>query len=1078
MPRDTSIKKVMVIGSGPIIIGQAAEFDYAGSQACRTLKEEGVNVVLVNSNPATIMTDTDMADRVYLEPLTPEFVTRILEREKPDGLLPTLGGQVGLNIAQEIAHQGVLDRLGVKLLGTPLETIEKAEDREKFKEMLQDIGEPVPPSGIVSNIEDTLKLAEEIGYPVIVRPAYTMGGTGGGVARDPAELQDVAWRGLKYSLINQLLIEKSVSGWKEIEFEVMRDSADNCITICSMENIDPMGIHTGDSIVVAPALTLTDREYQMLRNASLKIIRALGIEGGCNIQFAMDTSSFDYYVIEVNPRVSRSSALASKATGYPIAKVAGKIAIGLRLDEIKNNVTGKTWSCFEPSIDYCVVKFPRWPFDKFATADRILGTQMKATGEVMALGRSLEEALLKAVRSLEIDLHHLNLPELHRLTISDLQDELSNPTDKRLFAAAEAMRRGMTVEEISSFSQIDPFFLHKIAHIIELEKELQNRGKENLDRETLLAAKYYGFADHTIGELVGMEEKEVRRLRRIHDIRPVYKMVDTCAAEFDAETPYYYSTYDRENESLPAADNKIVVIGSGPIRIGQGIEFDYCSVHASWALKEEGISSIIINNNPETVSTDFDTSDRLYFEPLLPEDVLNLLELENPMGAVVQFGGQTAINLAEPIAKEGIPIIGTAVEDIDAAENRYRFDNLLETLGIPRPPGGTAVSWEQAEKIAERIGYPVLVRPSYVLGGRAMEIVYNIKDLREYVLSAVNVSPRHPVLIDKYLRGIEFEVDAIADGQECLIPGIMEHVEKAGIHSGDSIAVYPPLNVSPGLQEKIVSCTKKLARALHIKGVLNIQYVHHDGELYVLEVNPRSSRTVPFLSKVTGIPMINLATKIALGKTLADLGYSGGLHEPPNFVSVKAPVFSFSKLYQLETSLGPEMKSTGEVMGINRSLPRALYKALLASGFNLPPSGNILVTIADKDKNEALPLISTLFGLGFKIHATRGTALFLEEAGFQAERVNKIREGSPHVVDIIRSGKIDLVINTLTRGKMPKTDGFRIRRAAVEHNIPCFTSLDTAIAAGEILEQLRYGQDICAISLQEYLQHSARIASQ
>ena len=1073
MPKKEGIKKVMVIGSGPIVIGQAAEFDYAGSQACRGLKEEGIEVVLVNSNPATIMTDANMAEHVYLEPLTPEFVTRILEKEKPDGILPGLGGQVGLNIVKEIAQQGVLNRLGVTLLGTPLEAIEKAEDREKFKQMLEDINEPAPPSGIGSTVEDALQMADSIGYPVIVRPAYTLGGSGGGIVHDPQQMREVVARGLKYSIIHQVLIEKCVSGWKEIEFEVMRDSADNCITICSMENIDPMGIHTGDSIVVAPALTLTDQEFQMLRTASLKIIRALGIEGGCNVQFAMDTQSFDYYVIEVNPRVSRSSALASKATGYPIAKVTSKIAIGLHLDEIRNAVTGKTWSGFEPAIDYCVVKFPRWPFDKFTKADRTLGTQMKATGEVMSLGRSFEEALLKAVRSLEIDLIHFELPVLKDISAAELRSELVNPTDIRLFAVAEAMRRGFSLEELYDLTRIDFFFLHKIEHIIALEHELEQVGTNQLGRDLLMKAKYFGFADQSIGQLTGREEAEIRELRRRYGIKPVYKMVDTCAAEFAAETPYYYSTYDKENEAIPSNRRKVTVLGSGPIRIGQGIEFDYCSVHASWALREEGIESIIINNNPETVSTDFDTSDRLYFEPLIPEDVLNILELEQPEGVVVQFGGQTAINLAEPLEKAAVPILGTAVKDIDAAEDRRRFDELMENLGIPRPPGGTAVSVEQAEKIAERISYPALVRPSYVLGGRAMEIVYNIKDLREYMATAVKVSPNHPVLIDKYLKGIEMEVDGIADGHDCLIPGIMEHIEKAGVHSGDSLAVYPPVNLSPALQKEVVAHTTSLARALNIRGMLNIQYLYHENKLYVIEVNPRSSRTVPFLSKVTEIPMINLATKITLGKTLKGLGYEAGLVPAPHFVSVKAPVFSFAKLLQLETSLGPEMKSTGEVMGINKTLSHALYKALLASGFNLPPSGNILVTVADKDKAEILPLMQKLAQLGYNLLATRGTAIYLEEKGLPVERINKIREGSPHVVDVILSGKVDLVINTLTRGKLPNSDGFRIRRASVEYNVPCLTSLDTALAAGEMLEKLKRGEDTGVLSLQGYLKKEA-----
>lgn len=1138
MPKKPQLKKVMVIGSGPIVIGQAAEFDYAGSQACRALKEEGLSVVLVNSNPATIMTDTNMADRVYLEPLTADFVASVLERERPDGLLPTLGGQTGLNTTLEVARQGVLERLNIRLLGTPLDAIENAENREKFKQIMKEIGEPVPPSGIVSNLEDALKLALEIGYPVIVRPAYTLGGTGGGMAADAEELRAVARRGLKNSPIHQLLIEKSAAGWKEVEFEVMRDGAGSCITICSMENIDPMGIHTGDSIVVAPALTLSSREYAMLRNASLKIIQALGIEGGCNVQFGLDTSSFEYYVIEVNPRVSRSSALASKATGYPIAKVASKIAIGMRLDEIPNAITGETAACFEPALDYCVVKYPRWPFDKFAHAERSLGTQMKSTGEVMALGRSFQEALLKAVRSLEQDVMHLALPELEDLGTTALRRELSFPTDRRLFAVAEALRRGLSPVEINDLTKIDLFFLHQIEAIIRLEGKLQacnpeaaggpgnqeepkspdgqkilvdpenpknpgNLGHQeipgdlvrpgnlgnpenpggpedpadqegqkdlaNLTPELLFSAKRLGFADQAIAALTGTTEEAIRAKRQQHQIRPVYKMVDTCAAEFAAITPYYYSTYEQETEVFPSTKEKVIVLGAGPIRIGQGIEFDYCSVHAAWALREEGLASIFINNNPETVSTDFDTSDRLYFEPLVFEDVLHVLEAERSQSAVVQFGGQTAINLAEPLAKAGIEIIGTAVEDIDAAENRRRFDALLERLEIPRPRGDTAFTVDQAQRIAQEIGYPVLVRPSYVLGGRAMEIVHNSKDLKEYMASAVNVSPRHPVLIDKYLKGIELETDAIADGRECLIPGIMEHIEKAGIHSGDSIAVYPPLHATPQLQQQLVTYTTKLARALKIKGCLNIQYVYHENVLYVIEVNPRSSRTVPFLSKVTGVPIINLATKISLGQTIASLGYKGGLLEAQPFIGIKAPVFSFAKLYRLETSLGPEMKSTGEVLGINRHLPQALYKALLAADLDLPLQGNVLATIADKDKKESFPLIQKFEEMGFNIFATRGTALFLEEAGLAVNRVNKIREGSPHVLDLIHTGKINLVLNTLTKGKMPHTDGFRIRRAAAEHNIPCFTSLDTALAAGKSLEEMSRGKDRSVLSLQEYL---------
>ncbi|MCL6557774.1 MAG: carbamoyl-phosphate synthase (glutamine-hydrolyzing) large subunit, partial [Firmicutes bacterium] len=877
MPRRRDLKKVMVIGSGPIIIGQAAEFDYAGTQACRSLKEEGLEVVLVNSNPATIMTDANMADRVYIEPLEPDFVAKVLRREKPDGLLPTLGGQVGLNLALELSNAGVLEELGVELLGTSLSTIKKAEDRELFKEMLQKIGEPVPQSGIVSKLDDAVGLAREIGYPVVVRPAYTLGGTGGGIARNEAELLEIAARGLKHSIIRQVLIEQCVTGWKEIEYEVMRDGADNCITVCNMENLDPMGIHTGDSIVVAPSQTLSDKEYQLLRTASLKIIRALGVEGGCNIQFALDPASFRYYVIEVNPRVSRSSALASKATGYPIAKVTAKIAIGLRLDEIKNAVTGKTYACFEPAIDYVVVKFPRWPFDKFAFADRALGTQMKSTGEVMAIGRTFEQALLKAVRSLEIGLYSLKLPEASKLNDEDLEKKLAGANDERLFAVAEALRRHYPVGRIAGLSNIDPWFLEKVKAIVDFEVGLSQRGAEGLAPEELRTAKRLGLADLRIGELTGLSEEDVRRRRREAGINPVYKMVDTCAAEFEAETPYYYSAYEVEDEAPVDAGRRIVVLGSGPIRIGQGIEFDYCSVHCVWALRQEGFKAIIINNNPETVSTDFDTADRLYFEPLVPEDVINILRKEQPDGVVVQFGGQTAINLAKPVAAAGFKILGTSVEDIDTAEDREKFDRLVGELGIPRPPGGAAFSVNEASAVARRVGFPVLVRPSYVLGGRAMEIVYNQDDLVEYMRSAARVSPEYPVLVDKYIIGKEVEVDGISDGEDVLIPGIMEHVERAGVHSGDSIAVYPPQTLNSRVEAKIVDYTTRLARALKVKGLLNIQYViGPNDEPYVLEVNPRASRTVPYLSKITGVPMISLATRAIMGQKLKDSGYPCG----------------------------------------------------------------------------------------------------------------------------------------------------------------------------------------------------------
>ncbi|TEB10277.1 carbamoyl-phosphate synthase large subunit [Pelotomaculum propionicicum] len=1064
MPLRKDIKKVMVIGSGPIIIGQAAEFDYAGTQACRSLREEGLEVILINSNPATIMTDTNMADRVYIEPLTVEFVSRVIRQERPDGLLPTLGGQVGLNLALQLAESGVLAEEGVVLLGTSLEAIKRAEDREAFKEMMQSINEPIPESVIVSNLADAEDFAAKIGLPLIVRPAYTLGGTGGGIAYTMEEFRATVIRGLKHSIINQALIEQCVVGWKEIEYEVMRDGADNCITVCNMENIDPMGIHTGDSIVVAPSQTLSDKEYQLLRAASLKIIRALGIEGGCNVQFALDPHSFRYYVIEVNPRVSRSSSLASKATGYPIAKVAAKIAMGLRLDEIKNAVTGKTYACFEPALDYVVLKYPRWPFDKFAQGDRVLGTQMKATGEVMAINRTFEGALLKAVRSLEIGLDHLFLPGTEDLSLHDLEERLRRADDERLFLVAEALRRGIPCARVHEITKIDRFFLDKMQGILELEEEIRAvTAKEGLAAELLDKAKKMGFSDSYLAKLTGTSAAEIRSQRLANGIIPTFKMVDTCAAEFEAVTPYYYSSYDEEDEAEPTARRKVMVLGSGPIRIGQGIEFDYCSVHSVWALREEGFEAIIVNNNPETVSTDFDTADRLYFEPLVTENVLNILDREKPEGVIVQFGGQTAINLAKPLEKAGVKILGTSVEDIDRAEDRERFDRLLIELGIPKPPGRTAFSVDEALKIAAEIEFPVVVRPSYVLGGRAMEIVYNNNELLNYMATAVKVTPEYPVLVDKYLFGKELEVDAISDGVDILIPGIMEHIERAGVHSGDSTAVYPPQSLSREIKEIVVDYTLKLARALKVKGLINIQYVLHDDKIYVLEVNPRSSRTVPYLSKITGIPMVNLATRLIMGKTLKELGYSSGLYPESNFIGVKAPVFSFAKLLQVDISLGPEMKSTGEVMGVDKDFKVALYKAMVAAGYMFTKTGTVLATIADRDKKEAIPIIKGLAELGYKILATSGTASALREAGLEVGVVKKVHEGSPHIVDLIRANKINLVINTLTRGKAPERDGFQIRRAAVEYGVPCLTSLDTIRAIMNVLAENRL------VPLQEYL---------
>ena len=1062
MPKKANLKKVMVIGSGPIIIGQAAEFDYAGSQACRALKEEGLEVVLVNSNPATIMTDTHIADRVYIEPLTVEFLEEIISKERPDGLLATLGGQAGLNLAVQLSEKGVLEKYNVELLGTPLKAIERAEDRELFKETMQKLGEPIPESTIVEDVPSAVAFANEIGYPVIVRPAYTMGGTGGGIADNEEELVEIVIKGLTYSMIGQVLIERSVAGWKEIEYEVMRDGHDNCITVCNMENFDPVGVHTGDSIVVAPSQTLTDHEYQMLRSASLRIIRELGIEGGCNAQYALDPNSNRYYVIEVNPRVSRSSALASKATGYPIAKVSAKIAIGYTLDEITNAVTQKTKACFEPALDYCVVKFPRWPFDKFVYADHTLGTQMKATGEVMSIDRHFEGALLKAVRSLEIGVHRLHMDDAR------VKKNLARINDERIFVIAEALRRGVaTIDEIHDITKIDKWFLYKIKNITDLENKLKS---EALTPSLMLEAKNIGLADRSIAEITGKTMDEVRTTRKTMHILPKYKMVDTCAAEFEAATPYYYSTFQAQEDEVKVTDaRKVIVLGSGPIRIGQGVEFDYCSVHSVWALREMGIEAIIINNNPETVSTDFDISDRLYFEPLTAEDVLNIIDKEKPEGVIVQFGGQTAINLAASLQKAGVKVFGTSVDDIDRAEDRERFDEVLTQTQIPRPQGISVTNLDEAVTGAAKIGYPVMVRPSYVLGGRAMEIVYNEDELRDYMSRAVKVTPDHPVLVDRYMQGTEVEVDGISDGVDVVIPGIMEHVERAGVHSGDSIAVYPPQTLSSKVIYTIIDYTKRLALSLHVKGLLNIQFVVVDGEVYIIEVNPRSSRTVPFLSKVTNVDMVGIATRIAMGHTLKELGYKSGLVPPKPYVAVKAPVFSFAKMTDVDIALGPEMKSTGEVMGIDYHYARALYKAIIGSGIHVPTKGCILFTVADKDKEEMKQLAKAFAELGFEIAATEGTAKAIQSMGIDAEVVGKVHERSTDIIQMIKNGKINMVINTLTQGKHSAKDGFKIRRATVEHGIACLTSLDTAWEVLRVLSFMRERRLVYSLAIQDYV---------
>ena len=1051
MPKRTDIQSILVIGSGPIVIGQAAEFDYAGTQACLALKEEGYRVILINSNPATIMTDTEIADAVYIEPLTLEFVARIIRKERPDAILPTLGGQTGLNMAMQLAQAGILEECNVEILGTKLSAIEQAEDRDQFRALMNQLNEPVPDSDIIHSIDEAISFAEKIGYPIIVRPAYTLGGTGGGICEDLEELKEIVASGLKHSPVHQCLVEKSIAGFKEIEFEVMRDANDNAIVICHMENFDPVGIHTGDSIVVAPCQTLSDRELQMMRNASLKLIRALGIEGGCNVQLALDPESFQYYCIEVNPRVSRSSALASKATGFPIAKLAAKIAAGYTLDEIMNPVTGQTYACFEPTIDYIVTKIPRWPFDKFESANRRLGTQMKATGEVMAIGRTFEESLLKAVRSLESGIFHLELPGSSQIEYTVLQKQIEKATDERLFFIGEAIRQGISIEQIHNWSQIDLYFLYKLEKVIKLEQQLKDAP---MDIGWGQKAKESGFSDKTIAKLWDITEQDLYEWRQKHGIMPVYKKVDTCAGEFEAETPYFYGTYETENESIQSGKKSVVVLGSGPIRIGQGVEFDYATVHSVWAIQEAGYEAIIINNNPETVSTDFSISDKLYFEPLTIEDVMHVIDLEQPEGVVVQFGGQTSINFAAELESLGVRILGTSFECLDRAENRDKFEQALEFLRIPQPKGKTAFSVEEAVKIATEIGYPVLVRPSYVLGGRAMEIVYEEKELLHYMENAVKINPEHPVLVDRYLIGKEIEVDAISDGENVLIPGIMEHIERAGVHSGDSIAVYPPQNISSEMKEKIVDYTKRLARGLEIIGLLNIQYVISKNELYVIEVNPRSSRTVPFLSKITRVPMANLATRVILGKSLPELGYETGIVPEQAGVYVKVPVFSFAKLRRVDITLGPEMKSTGEVMGKDKTMEKALYKGLVASGMQIKTYGTVLITVADKDKEEACRLAQRFSAIGYRILATSGTANVIANKRVPVEIVGKIGSNGLTLIDVIRQGKAQIVINTLTKGKQPQRDGFRIRRESVENGIACLTSLDTAEAILGVLESM------------------------
>ena len=1057
MPKREDIHKIMVIGSGPIIIGQAAEFDYSGTQACLALREEGYKVVLVNSNPATIMTDTTIADKVYIEPLTVESISRIIRQEYPDAILPTLGGQVGLNMALALAKSGILDELNIELLGTKLKSIEQAEDREEFKELCKSLGEPVPPSLTVHKVQEALDFADKIGYPIIVRPAFTMGGTGGGICNDRDELTRICKNGLELSTVTECLIEKSIAGYKEVEFEVMRDSEDNAMIVCCMENFDPVGIHTGDSIVFSPSQTLSDKEYQMLRDCSLKLIRALKIEGGCNVQLALDPNSFDYDVIEVNPRVSRSSALASKATGYPIAKMAAKIAVGMTLDEIKNPVTGTTYAEFEPALDYVVCKIPRWPFDKFAKADRTLGTQMKATGEVMAIGRTAEEAFQKAVHSLEIDEKDLYSPEAHAASDAKLERKLVKAQDDRLFYLAEAFRRGYSLEDLHELTKINFYFLDIVKHMAELEKTIEHHED---DVDVLRIAKKYGFSDHTIANLWDEDEDEVRKLRKENGIIPVYKMVDTCAAEFESQTPYFYSTYDGENESHRSGKKSVIVIGSGPIRIGQGVEFDYATVHCVKALQKMGYEAIVINSNPETVSTDFSISDKLYFEPLTLEDVLNVCDLEKPEGVIVQFGGQTSINLAAGLEQHGVKILGTSVKDLNRAEDRELFDEIIKELHLNQPQGLTATTHEGVIEAANKLGYPVLVRPSYVLGGKAMEIVYNQNELEEYLHDHVDIAADHPILVDDYLDGRECDIDAISDGKTVLLPGIMEHIEHAGVHSGDSMAVYPPQTFDEEIKQKITEVTRKLALKLNCIGIMNIQFIVRDGEVYVIEVNPRASRTVPFLSKITGIEMAQVATRVIMGESLVEQGYSDGLAPEPEMISVKAPVFSFSKLADVDSYLGPEMKSTGEVMGSDHNFAKALFKAFAGAKMKLPENGNVLLTIEDRDKKEILPIAKRFAKIGYRIFATKGTANFLREHDLHVDEVAKLNEQADNnILDELRNEKIDLVINTMGHDLEKNSDGFIIRQTAIQQNIPLLTALDTADALLTALENRSFATE-------------------